>query len=143
MDGTTRWNVTLPATVRALGVAWVVKNPVSVGQEIADNDVVAAEVDWAAEPDPVLPERALWVGQVATRALTTGQTLRRSMVKPAQVFQAGAPVRVVAQGPGFQASSDAQALTGGVVGQLVRVRMESGRIASGLVLDAHTVRIDL
>ena len=75
--------------------------------------------------------------------LTTGQTLRQGMVKPAQVFQAGASVRVVAQGPGFQVSSDAQALSAGVVGQMARVRMENGRVSSGVVLDMRTVKIDL
>ena len=132
-----------PASVQAWGPAWVVKNPVTVGQQLADNDLVVAEVDWAAESNPVLVEREAWAGQVATRALTTGQTLRKNMVKPTQVFQAGAPVRVVAQGAGFQISGDAQALTAGVVGQSTRVRMESGRVSSGVVVDAHTVRIDL
>jgi len=80
---------------------------------------------------------------VATRSLSTGQTLRQGMVKPAQVFQAGTQVRVVALGDGFQASSEAQALSGGVVGQVARVRMDNGRIASGLVLDNRTVKIDL
>jgi flagella basal body P-ring formation protein FlgA len=65
------------------------------------------------------------------------------MVKPVQVFSAGAPVRVVAQGAGFQISADAQALTAGVVGQPTRVRMEGGKVSSGVVVDARTVRIDL
>lgn len=143
VDGATRWNVTVPATVQALGAAWVVKNPITVGQTLADNDLVLAEVDWAAEGDPVLLERDAWAGQIATRALSTGQTLRKSMVKAAQVFQPGAAIRVVAQGTGFQVTGDAQALTAGVVGQSARVRMESGRVSSGVVVDAHTVRIDL
>ena len=143
VDGVGRWNVTLPASVQAVGAAWVVKNPITVGQQLVDNDLILAEVDWAAEGDPVLVEREVWVGQIATRALTTGQALRKSMVKPAQVFPAGAPVRVVAQGAGFRISADAQALTAGVVGQPTRVRMEGGRVSSGVVVDAHTVRIDL
>jgi flagella basal body P-ring formation protein FlgA len=65
------------------------------------------------------------------------------MVRPAQVFQAGSQVRVVAQGVGFQIAADGQALTPGVVGQSARVRMDNGRVASGLVLDVKTVRIDL
>jgi flagella basal body P-ring formation protein FlgA len=65
------------------------------------------------------------------------------MVKPAQVFQAGAFVRVLAQGAGFQVTSQAQALSAGVVGQQARVRMENGRVASGIVLDVHTVKIEL
>jgi flagella basal body P-ring formation protein FlgA len=143
VDGMVRWNVSIPVTVKATGLAWVVKNPVAPGAVITASDVIQAEVDWAEEPAPVLTDASAWQGQVATRALATGQTLRQGMVKAAQVFQAGAQVRVVAQGPGFQVSGDAQALSAGVIGQLARVRMDNGRIASGLVLDVHTVKIEL
>ena len=143
IDGVSRWNVSLPVTVNAFGNAWVIKSPVQPGAAITEDDVVEAEVNWAEEPNPVIRDRALWVGQTATRVLTTGQTLRQGMVKPAQVFQAGAVVRVVAQGPGFQVSSDAQALSAGVVGQVAKVRMENGRVSSGVVLDMRTVKIDL
>lgn len=143
IDGMIRWNVSLPVTVNAYGNAWVVKGSVASGAAIAEDDVVEAEVNWAEEASPVIPDKALWVGQIATRQLTTGQTLRQSMVRPAQVFQAGAQVRVLVRGPGFQISSDAQALSAGVVGQLARVKMENGRVSSGLVLDTKTVKIDL
>jgi flagella basal body P-ring formation protein FlgA len=52
-------------------------------------------------------------------------------------------VRVVAQGAGFQISSEAQALSAGVVGQTARVRMENGKVSTGTVLDMRTVKIDL
>ncbi len=142
-DGVARWNVSMPATVKAFGPAWVVRGHVPVGMVLTQADVVEAEVDWAEEVNPVVQDPAAWLGQVTTRLLTTGQTLRQGMVKPAQVFQAGAQVRVVAQGVGFQISGDAQALTAGVVGQPARVRMDNGRIASGTVLDVRTVKIDL
>lgn len=142
-DGVARWNVTMPAMVKAYGLAWVVKGNVPVGAVLTEADVVEMEVDWAQDPSPVIKDRALWMGQVATRLLSTGQALRQGMVKPAQVFQAGAQVRVVAQGVGFEISGDALALSAGVVGQSARVRMENGRVASGTVLDTRTVRIDL
>jgi flagella basal body P-ring formation protein FlgA len=142
-DGPVRWNVTMPVSVNAYGPAWVVKGQVAAGVVLTDADVVQSEVNWAEDTNPVLGERVAWEGQVATRNLVTGQTLRQGMVKPAQVFQAGAPVRVVAQGVGFQISSDAQALSAGVVGQSARVRMENGRVTIGVVLDGRTVKIDL
>lgn len=143
VDGQSRWNVSLPVTVNAFGNAWVIKGTVAAGSALTQDDVVEAEVNWAEESSPVIRDRALWVGQIATRQLTMGQTLRQSMVRPAQVFQAGAQIRVVAQGPGFQVSSDAQALSAGVVGQIARVRMENGRVSAGVVLDTKTVKIDL
>ena len=143
LDGASRWNVSVPAVVKAFGSAWVVKGHVPSGGVLTDADVVESEVDWAEEAAPVLRERTLWQGQVATRLLTTGQTVREGMLRPAQVFQAGTQVRVLAQGAGFQVSGDAQALSAGVVGQVARVRMDNGRIATGLVLDTHTVKIDM
>jgi flagella basal body P-ring formation protein FlgA len=143
VDGMSRWNVTLPVTVKAMGNAWVVKGHVLAGAVLSEADVVESKVDWAEDLNPVLSERSSWVGFVATRMLTTGQTLRQDMVKAAQVFQAGAQVRVLAQGHGFQVSGDAQALSAGVVGQVARVKMENGRVASGMVLETHTVKIDL
>lgn len=143
VEGPVRWNVNMPVSVNAYGPAWVVKGQVAVGGVVTDADVVQSEVNWAEDTNPVLVDRGAWEGQVATRNLVTGQTLRQGMVKPAQVFQAGAPVRVVAQGVGFQISSDAQALSAGVVGQSARVRMENGRVTMGVVLDGRTVKIDL
>ena len=91
----------------------------------------------------MLADPRQWVGQAASRALVAGQPLRQSMVRAAQVFGAGTQVRVTAQGPGFQIASSGQALTAGVMGQSVRVRLDNGRIASGTVVDARTVQMDM
>lgn len=143
LEGASRWNVTLPVTVRATGMTWVLRRDVAPGAVLDDADLMLVEADWAAEPSPVLAQRTQWRGQVAVRALSTGQTLRQNMVRAAQVFQAGAPVRVLVQGGGFQISSQAQALSAGVVGQPARVRMDSGRVLSGVVLDARTVQLEM
>lgn len=140
-DGGAKWNVFLPVTIQAYGRAWVVRGDIAPGAVLAPTDAMEAEVDWAEEASPIVANSGQWVGQVATRLLMTGQPLRQGMLKPAQVFQAGAQVRVLAQGPGYQITSDGQALTAGVVGQPARVRMEGGRIMSGVVLDTHTVQI--
>jgi flagella basal body P-ring formation protein FlgA len=143
VDGMSRWNVSVPVTVKAVGMAWVVRGQVASGSAVTQSDVVQAEVDWAEESSPVLQEPAVWLGQIATRQLTTGMVLRQGLVKPAQVFQPGAQVRIVAQGLGFEIESEAEALSAGVIGQPARVRMDNGRITSGQVLDARTVRIDI
>lgn len=143
VDGMSRWNVSVPVQVKAFGNAWVVRGLVPAGMPVLQNDVVSVEVDWAEDTSPVLLDSALWLGQTATRTLSTGQVLRQGVVRPTQVFQAGTQVRVVAEGRGFEVSSDAQALAPGVVGQTTRVRMDNGRVTSGTVLDARTVKIDI
>lgn len=143
IDGNARWNVFLPVQVKAYGQAWVVKGDIAAGAVLSENDAVLSEVDWAQENASVLADPAMWVGQTAARKLSTGQVLRFGLVKPAQVFQAGAMVRVVAQGPGFAITADGQAMSAGVVGEQARVRIDNGRVLSGVVLDVRTVKVNL
>ena len=143
LEGQTRWNVFLPVTVKAMGRAWVLHSNINAGAILSSTDAAEAEVDWAEDLSPVVLDPKQWVGSVATRSLGAGQTIRQSALRAATAFSAGSQVRVIAQGNGFAVSTDAQALNAGVVGQNVRLRMDSGRIVSGLVLDARTVRLDL
>ena len=143
LEGSAKWNVFLPVTVKAWGAAWVIKGQVAPGTVLSEADAIEAEVDWAAEASPIISQPSQWVGQVAARALGTGQALRQAMIKPAQVFQVGTQIRVVAQGPGFQITSDGQALSAGVIGQPARVRMDNGRVMSGRVLDSRTVKLEI
>ncbi len=143
LEGASRWNVFLPITVSAFGPAWVIKGSVASGSVLTESDAMETEVDWAEESSPIVSKPSHWVGQVATRALSTGQAVRQGMIRPAQVFQAGTQVRVLAQGPGFQITGDGQAVSAGVLGQPARVRMSNGRIMSGTVLDNRTVLLAL
>lgn len=142
-DGVARWNVTAATQVKAFGPAWVVRNGIRGGSTVADEDVVQAEVDWAEEPTTVLQDRNAWRGQVATRMLNAGQALRQGMVKASEVFQAGTPLRVIAQGAGFQVAGEALAVSSGVVGQMAKIKFDNGRVVSAQVVDSRTVRIDL
>ena len=143
VDGTSRWSVFLPVTVKAFGPAWVARGPVAAGAVLGADDAVQSEVDWAEESSPVMANPELWVGQMAARNWAPGQAIRQAMVKAATVFQAGAQIRVLAEGPGFQVASDGQAMTAGVVGQPARVRMDNGRVMSGTVLDARTIKLEM
>lgn len=143
VEGTTAWNVYLPVTIKAFGPAWVLTGPVAPGAVLTADDATQAEVDWAEESAPVMAQPEMWVGQVAARQLMAGQALRQAMVRPPQLFRAGAQVKVVAQGPGYAISSAGQALSPGGVGQIVRIRMDNGRIVSGTVNESGTVVVAL
>ena len=143
VEGSTAWNVYLPVTIKAFGPAWVLTGPVAPGAVLTANDATQAEVDWAEDSAAVVAQQDMWVGQVAARQLVAGQALRQSMVRPPQLFRAGAQVKVVAQGPGYAVSSAGQALSAAGVGQTVRVRMDNGRIVSGTVTEDGTVTVTL
>ncbi|WP_291008600.1 flagellar basal body P-ring formation chaperone FlgA [Hydrogenophaga sp.] len=143
VEGTTRWNVYLPVTVKAWGPAWVLKRPVNAGEVLTQEDAEQAEVDWAEHPASILANQALWVGQQAAYTLLPGQALRQNMVRPVQAFAAGSQVRVTQSGTGFQVVVSGKALSSGMVGQTTRVRLDNGRVVTGLVRDGQTVELSL
>lgn len=142
-EGSARWNVFLPITVKAFGPAWVLTGNVASGAVLAPGDAVQAEIDWAAEHAAVLADPALWAGQVAARPLQAGQALRQAMVRAPKLFEAGAQVRVSAQGAGYAVSAGGQALSAGSSGQTVRVRMDNGKVISGIVSEDGTIAVNL
>lgn len=142
VDGA-QWNVFLPVTVQAFGPAWLPTRPIPAGTALTLADFTNGEADWAAQPSPVAQAPEQWVGQLAAQALTPGQPLRLSMLRPPQAFAAGSTVRLLVQGAGFSVSGEGQAISAGHVGQPVRVRTDSGRTVSGIVLDNRTVQINL
>lgn len=143
LEGPVRWNVFMPVTVKAWGPGWVIKRPIPAGGVLTQEDAELAEMDWAEQPYAVLANPDRWVGQQAAVALQPGQALRQNLVRPVAAFGPGAQVRVSSIGAGFQVVVSGEALTAGVPGQNVRVRLNGGRIVTGTVRDGQTVEVRL
>lgn len=73
------------------------------------------------------------VEAVSVRDILPDQPVTLSMVRQAWRVKAGQPVLVIAQGDGFNVSSEGRALNNATAMQRVRVRMENGQIVSGSV----------
>lgn len=127
-DGPVRWNVYLPVTVRVQGQALVAARAIPAGQEIGPGDVVAAEVDWAADPSPVVVQPQDAVGHRAAVTLSSGEALRASKLQRRQWFSAGEPVRITARGSGYAVSQQGVALTPGIEGQAARIKTDNGKV---------------
>lgn len=133
LQGAVAWNVFLPITVKAWGPAWVLQNGIASGRPLSADDAVQAEVDWAEDSAAVYANPQDWIGLVAARPLSAGQALRQNMLRPPALFAAGADVRVMVNGGGFAVTSSGKAMAAAGEGQTVRVRMDNGRLISGVV----------
>nr|WP_249729320.1 flagellar basal body P-ring formation chaperone FlgA [Acidovorax sp. CCYZU-2555] len=133
VQGSRPWNVYLPVTVQAFGPAWVLNNNVRQGEALTAGDASLAEVDWAEVDSPVAASQPDWLGFEAARHLQAGQTLRQNMLRSPQLFPLGAQVKVAVSGGGFTIMSTGRAMAAGAEGANVRVRMDNGRLVSGVV----------
>lgn len=140
-DGVARWNVTLPVRVAVFGRAVVASGPLPAGANLSQDHLALADIDIAAEPGAVFTDPAQLVGRVLARPLAAADAVRAPALKARQWFAAGETVLVRVAGEGFAVASEAQALGAGIEGQDVRVRFESGHIASGRAVGER--RVDL
>ena len=143
VQGPTPWNVYLPVTVKVFAPAWVLNAPLSAGSVLEAAQLQQAEVDWAAAATPPMADAGKLVGRQLSRALPAGAPVRVADLRQRQWFAAGDTVQLVARGQGFSVSGEAQAMGPGIEGQPVRVRIDNGRVLSGLAVGQNRVEVQL
>lgn len=143
LQGSTRWNVSLPVTIKLWAPSLVATGTLPAGTVLAVGHLAMAEVDLAERPDPAISQGPLALGRTLARSLSAGEALRRGDLKTRQYFNAGDTVRIVATGPGYAISSEGQALGPGLEGQSTRVRTDSGRVLTGIATADRRVEVAL
>lgn len=141
VQGSARWNVTLPVRVAVYGRALVAGTPLPAGAVLSQDQLAMADIDVAAEPGAVFTDPDLLIGRTLARPLSAGDAIRAPVLRSRQWFAAGETVQVRAAGEGFAVVAEARALSAGVEGQEVRVRFESGRVVSGRAVGERRVDV--
>lgn len=136
-----RWQVFVPVNVRVFGPALVAARPIAAGQSFGTDDLAIAEVDWTREPNGVLTDLAQLDGRVSARPINAGQPIPVAALRAPQVMSAGDQVRLVGRGGGFAITTQAVAMTAAQDGQTVRVRLDSGRILTGIARVGRQVEV--
>lgn len=143
VQGAANWSVSLPVTVKVFAPAWVLSEPLQAGAVLQAAQLQQAEVDWAAAATPPVADVSLLVGRQLLRPLAAGAPVRVADLRQRQWFGAGDTVQVLARGQGFSVTGEGQALSPGIEGQPVRVRIDNGRIVSGLATGRNRVEVSL
>lgn len=143
LQGTTLWNITLPAQVKVWAPGLVASNVLPAGTRLAAHHLHTAEIDWGADGGLAFSAAAPLLGRELVRPLAAGTALRSDDLKQRQWFSAGETVQIVARGAGFTVSGEGEALSHGIEGQAARVRTPGGRILSGRPLGDRVVEVNL
>lgn len=133
----------LQVNVQATGNYVVAVLPITRGSRFTPASVALKR----GRLDQLPPRTALEVSQVieavSLRDLIPGQPVQQTMIRQAWRVKAGQRVMVVANGDGFSANAEGQALNNAAVAQNVRVRMVSGQVVSGVVAADGNILINL
>jgi flagella basal body P-ring formation protein FlgA len=137
-DASSRSTDTTTATVSGTARAWqtqlVTSRPLTARQIIGDQDVIErrALVERLGDDRPATRDAA--IGQQAARDIKPGTVLTARMVQAVELVRAGQFVTVVLQRGGVEVKTVARALEAGCLGQTIRVKNETTREISNVVL---------
>lgn len=124
------WTLYLGYESRLRGPGLVTARPLPARTPLAAADVIARDIDYTQSPH--LYPRALPAGAVLKRAVAADQPIQVDWLTLPNVIRAGQRVQVRARGAGFVIAQEGVAQNAAAPGDLVRVRVPSGRIVQGI-----------
>ena len=118
----------------------VLRRSVAAGSTLTADDLmlVAARSNMAAVSVTDLNEA---IGQTVSQNLSAGLILRRGLLRQQLIIRSGQKVQLVASDGSFQVGAEGVAMKNGSVGDVIGVRMPSGRVISGVVSASGAVEI--
>ena len=131
----------MQARISIEGFYYTTNKSLQVGDTIRLDDLVAREGDILRLPANAIIDPSLAIGFITTQRINAGSLIRSSALRDPQSIQRGQTVRTIARGAGFVATSEGQALQSGSPGSQIQVRVGSGDIITGVVIDAQTIQV--
>lgn len=135
------WSIFVPVHIRVVTDYLVTAAPIAQGQTVTAGDLARRRGDLSDLPAGILTDEREAVGRTASLSITAGRPLRADMLRQPVVIQQNQTVQVVSRGPGFQVTNEGRALTNGLDGQIVQVRLANGQIVSGVARPGGIVEI--
>jgi len=126
------WTIYVRANIRVIADYLVAATPLRSGQTIGAGDITRMHGDLSTLPNGVATDENQVIGRISSMALRAGTPLRMDALRSQQVVQQGQTVRIVSNGPGFQISAEARALSNASEGQTAQARTAAGQVISGI-----------
>jgi flagellar basal body P-ring formation protein FlgA len=135
------WKITVPVEVRVFAQAWVANRPIPAQTIVSKADFSLIETEVTREPGAPVQDVDAVTGKQLARPMAAGAVLRLDALRAAPVVAVGDAVRVVAVGRGFSIQSEGEAMSSAIEGQTVRVKMDGGRVISGVARPNRVVEL--
>jgi flagella basal body P-ring formation protein FlgA len=135
------WNLYLSYSIRLKGPALLAQRPLPSHYAPTARDLTNAEVEYKSDPGryPRNPDNLH--GATLTMPVAKGTPITIDLLRVKPLIQAGQRVQIRSGGDGFVVSQEGIAQQQAGVGELLRLKLASGRYVQGIVQDDGTVYI--
>lgn len=135
------WNLYVPVEIHVAVDYLVSARPLRAGQPISEADIARLSGDLADLPTGILTDPAQALGQSYRVSLPANRPLRAEMLRPPLVVRQGQSVKIVSEGAGFKVANEGSALNDAAAGQVVQVRLISGKNIRGIAKSDGTISV--
>lgn len=135
------WTMYVPVSIRVMANVAHAGRPLAHGQQVEATDIMLQEADLAQLPGGILTDMNQALGKTLVSNIAAGQPLRQDILRAPLVIQQGQTVQLQTQGRGFSARAEGKALAAAADGQVVQVRITSGRTISGIARPGGIVEV--
>jgi flagella basal body P-ring formation protein FlgA len=140
-DAPTSWNMYLSYRIRLRGPALVALRPLASNYAPNAQDLAKREIEYQTDPGRYPRDPDNLHDATLTMPIAKGTPLTIDILRVPPIIQAGQEVRIIANGPGFQISQVGIAQQQAGIGDLLRIKLSSGRYIQGTVQEDGTVYI--
>lgn len=142
-DDGVRWVIYMQGNVSVYGDFLVAATNLGQGQVIRSRDVRFQRGDLTTLPPNIFTSEKQVIGRVSRIAMNAGTVLKQEMAEMPTVVKTGQNVRIMSMGNGFNISAEGQAQNNATQGQMVQVRVASGKTITGVASANGQVEIRL
>ena len=137
-----QWQVYVSSTIKIWGTYYLSAKSIAQGQIITESDITSINGELTSLASGIVTQPSQAIGHASTMSIAAGIPLRQDSLRLQQVVAQGQTIRLISIGTGFRVSTEAQALTGGSEGQLVKVKTGSGQVLSGIARMGGIVEVN-
>ncbi len=143
-EGSTPWTVFVPAQVKLYRKVVIAIRPLKRGVELSGADVALVERDVGLLTQGYLTDMAQVLGTRLTRGVMTDQVLAPVTIEQAEAVRKSEQVVISARKGGINVRMPGEALSGGVVGEQIRVRnLSSKRVIKARIVGPGQVEVGM
>ncbi|MDO9364891.1 MAG: flagellar basal body P-ring formation chaperone FlgA [Methylotenera sp.] len=135
------WTIYAQATVNVSAQYLVAAAPLAQGRIVTSQDLIFETGDLTQLPAGIFTELDQAVGRLVNISMNAGTVIRQEMLKIPPVVQQGQTVSITSIGRGFRISAEGKAITKANEGELVKVKVASGQVVTGIARQGGLIEV--
>lgn len=136
------WQILVPVKISVTNNYIVTARALSAGQTLQTEDMAVLRGDLATLPTGVITDITKAAGKTLKNSLAANQPLRSDLLLAPLLIRQGQSVKLISHGTNFTVSSEGKALNNASEGQVVQIRVATGKVISGIVQADGSVEVN-